>query len=152
MSHFLYTRLSQPEYGDPRRFNTRDLGEGMELIEESVAGWWKPRYLVDHRAGEAYEFLNIALRFAIFSEDDVDWECLKWAPQEARENARRGFAGYPTHVGLFKDGIARVSWQLNPDGRYYRDEDGFGMTDDEEVTLYGTIDRTGKVVEKYRIG
>jgi hypothetical protein len=28
------------------------------------------------------------------------------------------------------------------------DDDGFGMTDDEEVTLLGTIDRIGRVVEK----
>lgn len=30
---------------------------------------------------------------------------------------------------------------------YYRDEDGFGMTDDEEINLYGAIDRKGKVVK-----
>jgi len=39
-----------------------------------------------------------------------------------------------------------VRWQINPDGRYYMDDDGFGMTDDEEITLLGKIDRTGKVV------
>jgi hypothetical protein len=49
---------------------------------------------------------------------------------------------------LSRNGIAELEWQLNPDGRYYMDDDGFGMTDDEEVTLLGTIDRTGRVVEK----
>ena len=33
----------------------------------------------------------------------------------------------------------------------YRDEDGFGMTDDEEINLYGTIDRKGKVVKKFTL-
>ena len=33
-----------------------------------------------------------------------------------------------------------------PDGRYYMDDDGFGITDDEEIALIGKIDRTGKVV------
>ena len=30
-------------------------------------------------------------------------------------------------------------------------EDGFGMTDDEEVNLYGAIDRKGKVVKKFTL-
>ena len=51
----------------------------------------------------------------------------------------------------YKDGVAEVRWQLNPDGMYYRDEDGFGMTDDEEINLYGAIDRKGKVVKKFTL-
>ena len=46
--------------------------------------------------------------------------------------------------------MAEVCWQLNPDGMYYMDEDGFGMTDDEEVEIYGFIDREGKMVSKFR--
>ena len=43
-----------------------------------------------------------------------------------------------------------VSWQLNPDGRYYMDEDGFGMTNDEEIEIYGLIDQKAKVIAKFR--
>ena len=32
-----------------------------------------------------------------------------------------------------------------------QDEDGYGMTDDEEVDLRGSIDRKGRVVEKFRL-
>ena len=32
---------------------------------------------------------------------------------------------------------------------YYRDEDGFGMTDDDEINLEGAIDRKGNVVKKF---
>ena len=28
---------------------------------------------------------------------------------------------------------------------------GFGMTDDEEINLYGAIDRKGKVVKKFTL-
>lgn len=65
--------------------------------------------------------------------------------------ARTGNATYPTHVSKFENGIAKVWWQINPDGRYFMDEDGYGMTDDEEIELVGAIDRTGKVVVKYTI-
>ena len=30
------------------------------------------------------------------------------------------------------------------------DEDGYGMTDDDEVEIYGFIDRQGKVVVKFQ--
>ena len=33
---------------------------------------------------------------------------------------------------------------------YYRDEDGFGMTDDDEINLEGAIDRKGNVVKKFK--
>ena len=39
---------------------------------------------------------------------------------------------------------------VNPDGRYYMDEDGYGMTDDEEIEIYGFIDQNAKIVVKFR--
>ena len=52
--------------------------------------------------------------------------------------------------GDSKNGVARVDWQLNPDGRYYMDDDGFGMTDDEEIEIYGFIDTKGNVLVKFK--
>lgn len=39
---------------------------------------------------------------------------------------------------------------FNPDGRYYMDEDGFGITSDEEMTLYGFIDSEMNVLVKFQ--
>lgn len=44
-----------------------------------------------------------------------------------------------------------MKWVVNPDGMYYRDEDGFGMTDDDEINLEGAIDRQGNVVKKFSL-
>ena len=49
-----------------------------------------------------------------------------------------------------RKGVAEVLWQLNPDGRYYMDEDGFGMTSDEEITVYGFIDSEMNVLVKFQ--
>ena len=57
---------------------------------------------------------------------------------------------FPSFIRGFKNGVARVDWQLNPDGRYYMDDDGFGMTDDVEIEIYGFIDKTGNVLVKFR--
>ena len=61
------------------------------------------------------------------------------------------FAMYPTFVEGFRKGVARVRWQINPDGRYWMDDDGFGMTSDIEVEIYGYINKEGKVVGKFRL-
>ncbi len=42
-------------------------------------------------------------------------------------------AFYPTNIRGFRHGTAGVEWQIKPDGRFYRDEDGYGMTDNVET-------------------
>lgn len=42
-------------------------------------------------------------------------------------------------------------WQIQPDGRYWADDDGFGMEDEEEVTLYTYVDRNGQFTGPFRI-
>lgn len=148
MSKELYAELIKPKYSRGS-YEAVDRGEGMTLINETIWGWWKPRYLLDHRAKEAYEFLDEYQNFANFSEEDVDLSSIKDVPDEAFARARVGNAQFPTFVGQFKGGIAEVAWQINPDGRYYMDDDGFGMTSDREITLHGAIDRKGRVVKKY---
>jgi len=42
-------------------------------------------------------------------------------------------------------------WQIQPDGRYWADEDGFGMENDEEIVLYSFIDQNGQFMGPFRI-
>ena len=149
MRNDLYKELTQPAYQRSNDYYTEDLGEGMSLVHESIYGWWKPRFLLDHRKQEAFEFLDRNEHFVQFSEKDVDLKSVRNVSSDAYARAKAGNATFPTHIGRYHGNIARVSWQINPDGMYYMDEDGYGMTDDEEITLYGAIDRTGRVVKKY---
>ena len=57
---------------------------------------------------------------------------------------------FPSFIYGYKNGVAKVQWQLNPDGMYYMDDDGFGMTPDEEYNIYGFIDRRGRVLSEFR--
>ncbi len=133
-----------------RRENRDDLGEDMELIQEDFYGWWKPRYLVDKRVGTRVEFMSADEHFCTVTVEDIDWESLAPLGEECKQMARALDIHFPTIVCNFHNGVAEVRWQLNPDGRYYMDDDGFGMTPDEEVEIYGFIDRQGKVVSKFR--
>lgn len=41
-------------------------------------------------------------------------------------------------------------WQIQPDGRYWEDDDGFGGTSDDEIELYARLDEEGKFIEPFR--
>ena len=123
----------------------------MTLVNQVIGEYWKPRYLMDNEAKCAYEFMSIDEVLQIVTDEDIDCGSLKGLPQDAFERAKAHSFHFPGHVYQYKNGVAEVEWQLNPDGMYYRDEDGFGMTDDEEINLYGAIDRKGKVVKKFTL-
>ena len=146
----LYRELCLSQYqGLPLVQN--DLGEDMALVTQVIGRYWKPRYLIDKEARCAYEFMSIDEVLQIVTDEDIDWDSLKGLPQDAFDRAKAHSFHFPGHVYQYKNGVAEVEWQLNPDGMYYRDEDGFGMTDDEEINLYGAIDRKGKVVKKFTL-
>ena len=145
----LYKILNTNKYKE-RPFDVNDLGEGMAVINEAMWGWTKPRFLVNHNTKCAYEFMNEKQLLMTVTQDDIDWDSLKDLPEDAQERARALSFHFPSFIRHFKNGVAEVSWQLNPDGRYYMDDDGFGMTDDEEIEIYGFIDTKGKVLVKFK--
>lgn len=146
-AHELYNKLMSPEC--QRIYNFEDYGENMTIAKEVILQYWKPRFLLDHYAKCAYEFMTGNEVLCKVSDSDIDWESLKGLSEECLRRAHDRDAHFPTLIRMFRDGVAEVSWQLNPDGMYYMDEDGYGMTPDEEVTLLGYIDRHGNVVTKF---
>lgn len=125
-----------------------DKGEGMVVLERLVIDYWKPRYLLDTHANKAYEVMSADLKLLTVHDEDIDWDSLKSLSADMMDKVRSRDAYFPTMIRRFRGDMAELEWQINPDGRYYMDEDGYGMTDDVEVTLVGKIDRTGRVVEK----
>ena len=53
-------------------------------------------------------------------------------------------ANFRFWVFPFKDGLADVEWTVRPDGMYWADEDGYGMTDEDAISLHGKITPDGK--------
>ena len=81
--------------------------------------------------------------------DDIDWDNVKRL--EHNYDAKRLIADYGgLSISDYKDGIAYVSWMLYPDGRYFADEDGFGMEDNDEVNISAYIDTQCRVVVKFQ--
>lgn len=144
----LYDKLMSPEY--QLIYKHEDYGENMTIAKEVILQYWKPRFLLDNDTRCAYQFMTGGEVLCNVSDDDIDWDSLKGLSADCLRRAHNRDAHFPTLVHAFHDGIAEVSWQLNPSGMYYMDEDGFGMTPDEEVELIGSIDRQGNVVSKFQ--
>ena len=145
----LYTRLNTEMYKSGS-WRAEDNGEDMAVVSQVICQYWKPRFLIDHRAKCAYEFMDSSETLCTVKQDDIDWESLKGISEDVISRAHSLDFHFPSFVRKYENGVAQVSWQLNPDGMYYMDEDGFGMTDDDEVEIYGFIDRKGKVVVKFK--
>lgn len=122
----------------------------MGVVYQLINGWWKPRYILNHNIKTAFEFMSHSQYLLTVEEEDIEWSTLKKLSEDIQENARVQFAMYPTFVEGFRNGVARVRWQINPDGRYQMDDDGFGMTSDEEITVYGFIDSEMNVLVKFQ--
>lgn len=131
-------------------YETKSLGENMALISQVIMGYWKPRYLLDNTRGRAYEFMDGNECLTYVEDKDICWESLNKLPDEYVNVARNRWFHYPSFIRGYKNGVAKVQWQLNPDGRYFMDDDGYGMTSDKEVDIYGYIDREGQVVVPFR--
>lgn len=145
----LYEKLMSPEC--QRIYHFEDYGENMSIAKEVILQYWKPRFLLDHNTQCAYEFMTGGEVLCKVTDDDIDWDSLKGLSETCLCRVRGRDAHFPTQIRGFRNGVAEVSWQVNPDGMYYMDEDGYGMTPDEEVELIGCIDRQGNVVKKFRI-
>lgn len=49
------------------------------------------------------------------------------------------------------DGRFLMIWEVQPDGRYWEDDDGFGGTSDQEVKLYSHIDTSGRFTQPFQL-
>lgn len=50
-----------------------------------------------------------------------------------------------------KDGKIFMLWQIEPDGRYWEDEDGFGAENTQETYLYSWLNENGRLAEPFRL-
>jgi len=51
----------------------------------------------------------------------------------------------------YKDGKAAVRWLVQPDGRYFEDEDGFGAEHCEEIEMHSYLDEEGRFTEPFSV-
>ena len=88
----------------------------------------------------------------LVDDNDIDYDAIAKVCENGIGNAKAKvicYAGLNRWDG-FKDGLCAISWTLYPDGRYFADEDGYGMEDNDEEEVYAIIDTDLKIVESFR--
>lgn len=142
----LYKTLSA-DFKAERKFYFADRGEGMIQAREKGSN---RVFLVNNKTKEAWELLTANGRFSFWDASAVEIASTFSLPYKSQRNAVEQRAPYYFGINEFKGGVASVSWTLQPDGRYYADEDGFGMTDDAEINFYAFIDPKANVLVPFQ--
>lgn len=144
----MYRILNSDKYASGE-YEKHKLGEGMEVVNQVIWGWWKPRFLLNHNLKTAYEWMWPNEQLAIVDEEHIDWDSMKDLPEQAQKTLCSYSFQFPSFIRGYRNGIAEVQWQLIPDGRYWMDDYGFGMTSDNELNIYGFIDQEANIISKF---
>lgn len=78
-----------------------------------------------------------------------------WTNELTTKNYLRPQVRFRSDFQKYDDERYMMIWQIQPDGRYWADDDGFGMENDPEIRLYAFIDTDGKFLgpfDVYNIG
>ena len=133
---------------DQADYYHRDMGCGMLRFSNRSYGN-KQIYIVNPAIRKVYPISEPNGQLVGFTLDDIDWDNVNQL--EHNYDAKRLVADYGgLSIGDYHDGIAYVGWMLYPDGRYFADEDGFGMEDNDEVNISAYIDTQCRVVVKFQ--
>lgn len=126
----------------------RDMGYGMLRFSNRSYGN-KQVFIVNPATKKVYPISEANGKLVGFTLDDIDWDNVNQL--EHNGDAKRLVADYGgLSIGDYQNGIACVDWMLYPDGRYFADEDGFGMEDNDEVYISAYIDTECKVLVKFQ--
>ena len=133
---------------DEADYYHRDMGCGMLRFSNRSYGN-KQIFIVNPAIKKVYPISEPNGKLVGFTLDDIDWDNVNQL--EHNGDAKRLVADYGgLSIGDYQDGLAYVSWMLYPDGRYFADEDGFGMEDNDEVNIAAYIDTQCRAVVKFQ--
>lgn len=142
----LYKTLSA-DFKAGKNYYFSDLGEDMMQGRERGT---RRIFLVNRTEREAWELVGPTGCFEHWTAAAVEICTAFDLPVRAQRNAISTMAKYYFGINPFKDGVAYVQWTLQPDGRYYADSDGFGMTDDDEINVYAFIDKKAHILVPFQ--
>ena len=140
----LYALLLNKEF-ETQPYKKEHLGQGMVAVCDTFREHWQPRFLIDTMAKRAYEFMSEDYHLITVQEGDINFQSFR-LEDGAISVAKGRNVIYPITLHRFHKGYAMVSWPLSCDESNYVDEDGYGMTNEEEVIVYGFIDKQCRVI------
>lgn len=142
----LYKELSK-DFETEKYYTFAKRGEGMLQTRENNG---KRIFLVNTEKKEAWELVGETGAFSLWNASAVELSSVFGLTELAQRNAMSVKVPYYFGIEDYENGITLVMWTLQPDGRYYADSDGYGMTNDEEINLYAYIDKEGYILVPFQ--
>ncbi len=129
--------------GCPQRYSRKPIGGDIEFVKDQKEYY---SWLYNRKTNVLRPLVQN--KKAVFcSMGDIDAKALAYIRKECPGwylDAEFRFWVYEGRGGK----SFPIEWTVQPDGRYWADEDGFGADNDREITLHGWIDANGKVIGK----
>ena len=139
-------------YGCPELKDRKGVVAGDGIAFFFGEGWRNYElYIANTITGKIRKLSTISGELLV-DDNDIDYDAIAKECDNGIGNAQSKairYAGLNRWDG-FKDGLCAISWMLYPDGRYFADEDGFGMEDNDEEEVYAIIDTDLNIVEPFR--
>lgn len=80
------------------------------------------------------------------TEGDEEWLSY-WKSRFPLKN----HVSYPVKYIKMNDGTIIMVWTIQPDGRYWADEGGYGWEKEKEICLYSTLNEKGEFIHPFRL-
>lgn len=123
--------------------NAFDIGENMAILKEKG----KSFTVVNKETGKFRKIVSEDGRLLV-DDSEIDFDAIrKGCPDfEGGRFVEYNFGRY----GDFKNGVCAILWTVYPDGRYFADEDGFGMEHNNEENAYCIINKDLEIIVPFQ--
>lgn len=120
-----------------------DIGENMVILKENG----KSFTILNKETGKLRRIVSEDGRLLV-DDSEIDFDAI----EEGCPDFEGGkYVEY--YFGIFRDfknGVCAICWTVYPDGRYFADEDGFGMEHNNEENAYCIINRDLEIIVPFQ--
>ena len=120
-----------------------DIGENMA----GLSGKGRSFTIINKETGKTRQFVSEDGTLLV-ADSEIDSDAInKGCPNfNGCKSVRYCFGRYDN----FRHGVCAISWMIYPDGRYFADEDGFGMEDNDEEKAYCIINKDLEIIVPFQ--
>ncbi|WP_294874047.1 MULTISPECIES: hypothetical protein [Prevotellaceae] len=120
-----------------------DIGENMAVL----SGKGRSYTIINKETGKARQLVSEDGTLLV-ADNEIDFDATnKGCPDfNGCKWVRYWFGRYDN----FRNGVCAICWTVYPDGRYFADEDGFGMEDNDEEKIYCIINKDLEIIVPFQ--
>lgn len=132
----LYNLLNQ-DFETEKYYSFANRCEGIYQVSEKNG---KRLFIYDTNKKCAYELVGSTGTFSHWNASAIEIAAILDYPKGLVMSIMSCKTKYYFGFENFRNGVTEVIWMVQPDGIYWADSDGYGMTDDNEIKLRAFID------------